>query len=222
MPSREYGPLFLDRSHHREIVVASLDSAAGSRIGGRPPAVVAAAPPTCPLCSGPLLYVLTLGADALGPEIAAGRELSLLVCRSYECRMQSHALVKLSALVLVTHEASPRAAMASALDAETEPRALVLGPPTPDPVEDDWVMTDAAKLGGRPGYIQSWGPEEAAKAEATGAVFLCQWSENAYAIEGMEVGPYPFDGGVVYIFCEADRATGLPDLNAPQAFWQSS
>ena len=213
--------LFIDRTHHREIIVALADRPDGSRVGGRPPAVLAAAMPVCPRCGGPLLYVLTLGGDTLGVALAQGRAISLLTCRDYKCRMTSHALVEPSAIILLPHDDSPRATAPSPLDAETEGCALVLGPATPDPVEDDWVSTDASKLGGRPGYIQSWGPEEAAKAEAAGGVFLFQWSENAYPRTGMKIGPYPFDFGVVYVYCRVDPGRGLPVLEAPSAFWQS-
>jgi hypothetical protein len=221
MTTQDWQSLFIDRTHHRRIRVAPADQQDGSRVGGRPPAVLASAGPACPLCGGPLLYVLTLGGDLLGPDLARGRAISLLTCRSYDCRMTCHALKQPTAVVLMPHDESPRAAVPSTLDAETEGRALVLDAAEPDPVEDDWVTTDASKLGGRPGYIQSWGPEENAKAEAAGGVFLFQWSENAYPSKSMKVGPYPFDFGVVYVYCRADPVTGLPVLEAPAAFWQS-
>ena len=120
--------LFIDRAHHRKILVAPDDREYGSRVGGRPPAALAAAAPVCVRCGGPLLYVLTLGGDTLGPAVARGRALSLLTCRDYECRMQCHALVRPSAIVVLVHADTPRAAIPCVLDAETEGRALILGP----------------------------------------------------------------------------------------------
>ena len=85
-------------SQRAELWRGAQDRARGSRVGGRPPAVLAATAPSCPRCGGPLLYVLTLEGDVLGAAVARGRALSLLTCREYECRMQCHALVQPSGL----------------------------------------------------------------------------------------------------------------------------
>ena len=77
MTTQDRQSLFIDRTHHRRIRVAPADQQDGSRVGGRPPAVLASSMPACPLCGGPLLYVLTLGGDTLGPEVARGRTISL-------------------------------------------------------------------------------------------------------------------------------------------------
>jgi hypothetical protein len=222
----DFTKLFIDKSHHREILVDAGDSTEGSRIGGRPPAILAAGSQRCPLCGGPMSYVLTLAGDLLGDEIADGKAVSLLACREYECLCKSHRLITPSSTALVVHEDDSRAIEASELDFAPEGRRLTLGKMEPDPPSDDgWgVATDAAKLGGGPGYIQSWGAEEASKAD--GRVFLFQWSENALAIayrtRGLKSGPHVFLGGVVYVFSRTDPATGRPKLVDLAAFWQNT
>jgi len=214
------GLLFRECTHHRPILVSLEDSDHGSRIGGRPPAPLATTPPVCPVCGGALRYVLTLAADTLGDAIAGGRAVSLLACRDYGCLVTSHGLTRPSSTVLVAHDDAPRATVASVIDTVTEGRRLVLGDAAADPTRDGWVETDASKLGGQPGYIQSWGPEEAEK--AAGAGFLFQWSENSLATSRLKSGPAVFDFGVVYVFGRLDAASGLPALEDLTAFWQSS
>jgi hypothetical protein len=217
----EREPLFAGRTHHREILIDMVDTREGSRFGGQPPASLAAAPPRCPVCGGALQYVLTLAGDTLGDEIARGNAVSLLACREYACLMTSHALTEPSSTVLVTHDDTPRATRSSELDTVTEGRRLVLGKLTPDPMRDGWVYTDANKLGGGPGFIQTWGPEEAEKAERYNRRFLFQWGEH-FGKSGIKFGSYVFDGGVVYVYSRFDPITRLPELADLVAFWQST
>lgn len=212
--------LFFSRTHHREILAGTEDCDCGSRLGGKPPQVLADAPPRCPLCGGILLYVLTVASDLLGDEISNGKAVSLLACRDYGCRAKSHALIEPSSTVLMVHDDDQRATAESELDAACEGRRLVAGDVKPDPVvEDDWVETDSSKLGGRPGYIQAWGPEEGAR---TTGQFLFQWSENTLALADVKSGPCPFDFGVVYAFCGIAPDGHTPRLEKFTAFWQSS
>jgi len=218
----DFASLFIERTHHRRILVDGGDTHEGSRVGGKPPAPLAATPPRCPVCSGPLRYVLTLAGDTLGEEIAHGKAVSLLACRDYDCLATSHKLTDPSSTVLVVHDDAPRAIQASELDTVTEGRKLTLGEATPDPIEDGYVTIDASKLGGRPGYVQAWGPKWEAKAAERGGGFFFQWSESSFATSGIESGPFTFDGGVVYVFSRIDPAMSLPELADLGAFWQSS
>ena len=175
------------------------------------------------MCGGPLEYVLTLAGDTLGERVARGKAVSLLACRDIACRMNSHELVEKSSTVLLVHDDAPRAAEASELQTEFEGRRLITGPLTPDPLREGSVYTDASKIGGLPGYIQSWGDEEASKSRERGGEFLFQWSESSYAsAHEMKQGPAPFLFGVVYIFARVDPETKLPVLGDVMSFWQNT
>jgi hypothetical protein len=195
----ELEALFAGRTHHREILIDMVDTREGSRFGGQPPASLAAAPPRCPVCGGALQYVLTLAGDTLGEEIARGKAVSLLACREYACLMTSHALTEPSSTVLVTHDDAPRATRSSELDTVTEGRRLALGKLTPDPMRDGWVYTDASKLGGGPGFIQTWGPEEAEKAARYNRRFLFQWGSTSARAASSSVRTSSMEESYTYI-----------------------
>lgn len=214
--------MFVARTHHRRLVVATTDASTGSRVGGRPPASLAASPPRCPRCGGTLEYLLTLAGDVLGEAIAQGQVLSLLCCRDLLCRMISHMMIDVSSLVLVTHPDSSRAAEESELDSLSEGRRLTLGPIEEDPHDETGrVAIDDSKLGGQPWYLLPWGEEEASKAHQRGGDFLLQWSENAYPRD-MQLGHYPFLFGVVYVYCRVNPDSKLPELADLSAFWQNT
>jgi hypothetical protein len=206
--------LWKARTARRRLLVADRDADAGSRVGGRPPTPLSASPPRCPICGGPLLYVLTLAGDVLGEAVASGQSLSVLICRNTACRMKGHVVRSPSPIVIPIGEDAPRASSPSELDSPTEPRALTGSPPEPDtgdPVE-------LAKIGGKPTFLQRWGAEEARRA---GGDFLFQWYENAYP-KDMSVGPYPFLFGGLFVFTRKDPAAGLPRFESPSAFWQNT
>lgn len=213
--------IYVARTHHLPLSIDTADAETGSRVGGRPPAPLAAAPPRCPVCAGALEYVLTLAGDTLGVAVAKGRAVSLLTCRDIACRMKSHSIVEPSSLVLAVHDDAPRAAEGGELATDFEGRRLLAGPPEPDPLNEGMVYTDASKIGGMPGFIQRWGDKEASKSRARGGEFLFQWSENTYRRD-MRQGAYPFLGGVVYVFSRVDPETKLPTLEDVVGFWQNS
>jgi hypothetical protein len=208
--------LFSARTHHRPIQIGPKDAQTGSRIGGRAPQVLAADPPKCPSCGGPLQYLLTLAGDTLGEGVARGQAVSMLMCLDYDCRQNSHELAPGSSLVFRVHEDSPRADAPTPLDGKTEGRALTAGVATPDPLRDGAAYIDASKIGGRPGYVQSWGGEEADKARAGGADFLFQWSDAGYPPD-MKVGKSLLAFGVAYAFARLE-----PQLGEVVGFWQNS
>lgn len=192
-------------------------------MGGRPPAPLAAAPPRCPVCNGALEYVLTLAGDTLGERVARGKAVSLLACRDLGCSLDTQRSVEKSSTVLVVHDDAPRAAEAGELETEFEGRRLIVGPLKADPLRDGRVRIDASKIGGQPGYIQSWGDEQVAAYRARGGEFLLQWSENTYPdVDDMKLGSYPFLCGVVYIFARVDPETKLPVLEDVVALWQNT
>lgn len=213
--------LFLARTHHRPIVIGPEDAPTGSRVGGPPPVPLATAPPRCPRCGGPMLYMLTIAGDLLGERVARGRAVSMLCCRDFDCMWASHHVIEPSSLHLVAHDDAPRGEPGSELDTAFEGRRLLAGPIAEDPLRDGAVYTDAAKIGGGPGYIQGWGPSQGAVAEAGGRVFLLQWSENAFPRD-MKCGPVPLMFGVAYLFARVDDATRLPVLEDVCGFWQNT
>lgn len=214
----EPGALFLKRAQSRPLAVGPADAPVGSRVGGTPPAPLAAAPPECPACGGSTQYILTLAGDVLGEQVARGRAVSLLTCADVACRMKSHEIVEPSSLLLVVHDDAPRAAPGSSLDSAFEGRRLVLRELTEN---EESRSSDESKVGGLPGYLQPWGDEEAAKARADGADFLFQWSEVSYP-RTMKRGPYPFLFGTVYVFSRLDPTTRLPTLGGLVGFWQNA
>lgn len=222
-PTDTRDALFLARTHHLPLVIDRADSATGSRVGGNPPAPIAAAPPRCPVCGGALEYVLTLAGDTLGERVAQGRAVSLLACRDIGCSIGTQRSVEKSSTVLVVHDDAPRAAEAGELATEFEGRRLIVGPLEEDPLEEGRVDTDASKIGGRPGYIQNWGDRQIAAYRERGGEFLFQWSETTYPdLDDMKLGSYPFLFGVVYIFTRVDPETKLPTLEDPVALWQNT
>lgn len=215
--------LYLARTHHLPLLIDATDSATGSRVGGNPPAPVAAAPPRCPVCGGALEYVLTLAGDTLGERVARGKAVSLLACRDLGCSIGTQRSVEKSSTVLVVHDDAPRATEAGELATEFEGRRLIVGPVEPDPLREGRVYTDASKIGGQPGYIQNWGDQEVAAYRERGGEFLLQWSENSYAdVSEMQQGSAPFLFGVVYIFARVDPETKLPVLEDVVALWQNT
>lgn len=222
-PTGTLSALYIARAHHLPLLIDAVDTETGSRVGGRPPAPLAAAPPRCPVCRGPLEYLLTLAGDTLGERVTRGMAVSLLTCRDLVCRMGSHALVEKSATVLVVHDNAPRAAVAGELHTAFAGRRLIVGPLAADPLREGRVDTDASKIGGLPGFIQNWGDQEASKSRERRGEFLFQWSENTYALApDMKQGAYPFLCGVVYVFACVDPESKLPMLKDVVAFWQSS
>ena len=211
--------LFAKRTHHRRLLVDDADAAVGSRLGARPPACLASSVPKCPRCGGALQYQFTLAPDVLGAEISGGRSVSMLVCRAFKCRAESHGLVTPSAIVFAIHDESPRSDAASELDSVTAGRKLVLGPVVEDLHPETKVVVSSSKLGGAPGFISNWGEQDAAKVEANGGGLLMQWSEEMYP-RGMKVGPAPFQLGVVYVFSKV--VAGVPTLEDLGAIWQNT
>ncbi len=215
--------LYIARTHHLPLLIDATDTETGSRVGGRPPAPLAAAPPRCPVCSGALEYVLTLAGDTLGERIARGKAVSLLACRNLGCSIGTQRNVERSSTVLIVHDDAPRAAESGELQTEFEGRRLITGLLEPDPLREGRVYTDASKVGGRPGFIQNWGDDQVAALRARGSEFLLQWSENSYAdAQEMEQGAAPFLFGVVYIFARVDPETKLPVLEDVMSFWQNT
>lgn len=215
--------LYIARTHHLPLLIDATDSETGSRVGGRPPAPLVAAPPRCPVCGGPLEYVLTLAADTLGERVARGKAVSLLACRDLGCSLGTQRSVERSSTVLVVHEDAPRAAESGELETEFEGRRLITGRLEPDPLREGHVYTDASKIGGLPGFIQNWGDKQVSAYRERGGEFLLQWSENSYAFaHEMEQGSSPFLDGVVYIFARVDPETKLPVLEDVVALWQNT
>jgi len=214
--------VFVARTHHRRIIVGSADAPTGSRMGGKPPSRLASSPPKCACCGGPLEYVLTIGNDIVGDQIAHGNFLSMLCCRRLECLWRGREIVAPSPIALVFHPEDRRADSASEIDSTSDGRILTLGPVCEDPVDEyGSVDTDRSKLGGGPGYIQAWGDEQTARARSDGRCFLFQWCETDHPRD-MDRGTYPFCGGVVYLFSRFSPATILPELAGTTAFWQST
>ena len=214
--------LFVSRTHHRRILVDRTDAATGSRMGGTPPSTFVTPPRRCPRCGGQLEYVLTLANDTLGSQIADAEAVSMFCCRDLECLWGSRWILDVPSIVLIVHRDAPRAAVRSELDSTSEGRKLVLRDLCEDPLDKSgFVDTDRSKLGGRPGYIQAWGDEEAEKAQRGGRGFLFQWCETDHPND-MDRGTYPFCGGVVYVFSRINPVTKLPELSDLSAFWQST
>jgi len=213
--------LFVDRTHHRPLVVEPADRARGSYVGARPPRGVVAQKPRCPACGGGLMHQFTLGGDALGDEMCEGRTITMLCCRDIACRMKTRGLVTPSAIVFVVHDESERAAEPTEWDGPAEGRGLALGPTTLDEHPETRVIPTLAKIGGRPGYINNWGEKQQASAEEGGRALLVQWSEEIYPRK-MKAGPQPFLFGVVYVWTRVNPATKVPGLADALAFWQNT
>jgi hypothetical protein len=212
--------VFLERTHHRPLVVAKKDRARGSFVGGPPPKGAIASKPKCPCCGKGLMHQFTLGEDTLG-ALCRERSLTLFCCRDLACRLKHRAALAPSPLVFVVHDDPKRATGPSRYDSPAEGRGLALGKAVVDVGEDGEAIPSLSKAGGRPGYINNWGEDEQRAAEDGGRTFLLQWSEDIYPLD-MEAGPMPFLFGAVYIFSRRDKKTRLPTLEDAVAFWQNT
>lgn len=208
--------LFINRTHHCIIEVGSIDSLAGSRVGGAPPLSLAASQPTCPMCAGGVEYVLTLSGDVLTDTISRGRALSVLVCRDIMCRMKSFRPMQPSSLLLAIHEDEGRASITSNIEGMFEGRRLVLGE-----TRLGGATCDDSALGGLPGYIQPRGAIYDKELSRKGFAFLAQWSEVCLP-RTMKRGEDPFLFGSLYLFARCNAATLLPELQDVIGFWQNS
>lgn len=99
--------VFVARTHSRSLAVDASCRATGSRVGGAPPGPIGDRAQRCGRCGAPLLYVLTLEADALGDDVARGRAASLLACGG-ACLAEGPLLGEGQASVVLVHEPSPR------------------------------------------------------------------------------------------------------------------
>ena len=209
--------LFIERNHFRPFEVGQDNAPTGSRVGGAAPANLERSPPVCPICAGPVQYILTLASDLLGEPVARGKVVSLLACTDFRCLQESSSLIEPSSLLFLVHDDVPRAAPGGSLKSELEGRRLVAGP-----LQEGSPTCDDSCVGGKPEYIQpDSGRTEEEKAKAMGAGFLFQWAETSCPND-MEIGTYPFGFGAVYVFAKLDPDTGLPQLEGLMGFWQNS
>lgn len=199
--------LFVDRTHALPLVVADEDAAEGSRLGGTAPAILAGDPPRCPSCGRELGYHLTLEGDVLGPLLPAGRALSVLFCLDIVCRLRSGFPQDVPSLVVLAHDASPRATRSGPTDSDLPGRRITLGPLTRDEQRFGRRIRpyELSKLGGTPHYIQ----EEPSKGEALeeqGLRFLFQWNEGSYPPLFFS-RDLPLRAGGMWVFADLDPLT---------------
>jgi hypothetical protein len=211
--------VLVDRTHAIPLLVGDDDAPAGSRIGGAVPAVLAGEPPRCPACGRQLLYHLTLEADVLGPLLPSDRALSVLVCPDIVCRLRSGRPQDVPSLVILAHDASPRAPNPGPNDSDLPGRRIASGPVALDEQRFGRRIRplELSKIGGTPHYIQ----EEPSKGEALeeeGLRFLFQWNEGSYPPSFFS-RDLPLRAGGLWAFAELDPVShGIG--GTIRAFWE--
>ncbi|MFL5730441.1 MAG: hypothetical protein ACJ75J_13215 [Cytophagaceae bacterium] len=205
-------------THHMPLNLLENDVSTGSRIGGTPPINIPSNL-TCPVCQGKIEYILTLGEDALG-EAAKNKELSFFVCEDFDCRWKSQRLIAPSSLIFLLHDACGRGKKGD-MDSPSDGLGLKTGALTQDPTDEDGlVTTEKSKIGGGPGWIQSWGKNEGANIMKKGYMFLFQYEQPVYP-DHKNSGADPFGFGAVYVFAKKNK-NNLPDLSDVVGFWQKT
>jgi hypothetical protein len=207
-------------THHLPILLSNDDTEQGSRMGGRIPSCIQG-DTNCPVCQGPVEYLLTLAPDTLGQEISQDKEISMFVCKDFDCRWSGQRVVHPSPLIFIVHDASTRNNEITLMDSPSDGLGLIAGPLTLDPVENGFVTMEHTKIGGGPGWIQGWGKGETEKITEQGYIFLFQYTEPVYPDHKMP-GADPFGFGTAYVFGKKQTGSNLPSLNEVVAFWQKT
>lgn len=161
-------------------------------------------------------YFLTIEGDLVGPDIAKGRALSIFACADVDCRLRNMGLSAEPPNVLaITHAPSPRAT-------GKKGRRLVRNHLLPEKIGDHsdprlrGSRIERSKLGGEVFYIQTSIAEDVEDAESRDLSFLMQIDEQDLGEHTTSLG---FWGGVVYLFTQRDKATGLPTLENGRVTW---
>lgn len=211
-----YQKLFVKQTHFCPIEVGETDSSSGSRFGGAPPISFGISPPECPVCGGPVEYVLTLAKDILTDTIVHGKAISVLICRDIHCKMKSWRVISPSPLLILIHKDEDRAPQGSISDSTFKGRRLFA-----NELQAGVLTCDDSAIGGRPGLIQNSGMKKVEELERQGFKFLAQWSEVSLP-NTMDSGTYPFGFGNVYLFAPMNPITFMPEIRGMIGFWQNS
>jgi hypothetical protein len=210
--------LFLARSQHLRLQIGATDASSGSRIGGRAPECFAQSPVSCPNCSRPMIYYLTLAPDLLGVFIESGQALSIFYCPDFTCRLRSRWLEGPPSLVAIGHEDCSRGVSDNILDSPIEGRCIVAGQIVED-VTEYKERDQSSKIGGRPGLIQDTGAADVEKLETEGLKFIFQLNEESYPRD-LKFGEYAFAYGAIYVFGRFSTERLMVDATMTAAFWQ--
>ncbi|MGB4774991.1 MAG: hypothetical protein WBP45_07465 [Daejeonella sp.] len=211
-----YQNLFVEQTHFCPLEVGETDSSSGSRFGGVPPVSFGILPLKCPVCSGPVEYVLTLAKDILTDKIAQGKAISVFICRDIHCKLKSWQVIFPSSLLILIHKDEGRAPQGSSSDSTFKGRRLFANELRPG-----IVTCDDSAIGGRPGLIQNSGMKKVEELARQGFQFLAQWSEVSLP-NTVDGGTYPFGFGNVYLFAPMNPTTFMPELRGMICFWQNS
>jgi hypothetical protein len=215
-----FNQLFGTRNRHLQLLIGATDASSGSRIGGRAPECLARTPLTCPCCSRPMNYYLTLAPDVLGSIIEDGRALSIFYCPDYPCRLRNRSVQSQPSVLVIDHIDCARGADNQVMDSPMEGRSLLSGQVIEDLTEYG-EEDQGSKIGGRPGLLQDTGDAELKKLEAEGLNFLFQFNEDSYP-KDMAFKEYTFGFGLVYVFCRFDMERRMADIHTTAAFWQTT
>ncbi|WP_437782821.1 hypothetical protein [Sorangium sp. So ce1097] len=204
--------LFVQRAQCLPLTIADHDAEAGSRVGGRPPAAVKRWP-RCPVTGAPMLYLLTLESDALGPGA-----LSLFCSPDAGARAAARRPLDPPTIVGLHHERSPRVATAES-DAPSAfgGRALLVGAPADDVDPDEPSEPfPCSKIGGKPSTFQSEAHVEAL--EQGGHGFVAQWVEFDYPKDD-DFPKFYFGAGALFVYARLTEEGGF-DLGSVRCFWE--
>ena len=210
--------LFLARSQHLRLQIGATDASSGSRIGGRAAECFAQSSVSCPYCSRPMIYYLTLAPDLFGPAIESGKALSVFYCSDFSCRLRSREVQERPSLVAIGHEDCSRGVSDNILDSPLEGRCIVAGQIVED-VNEYKERDQSSKIGGRPGLIQGSGAADVEKLETEGLKFIFQLNEESYPRD-LKFERYPFAYGAIYVFGRFSTERLMVDATMTAAFWQ--